>query len=185
MTDKTEQISALMDGELQGADLQRALDEFKSDAGLKACWGRYHLISDVLHNHHASAHLFKDSRNEDTMPLPVETTHMRGWNSRRVLKPLTGFALAASVAALAIFSVQTLVFTSPTTDTSQLAVLSSPAPSVSPVSTLSQTTRWESAQPAFESRLNHYLTNHNEYSTSAGLQGVLPYARIVAYDTDK
>lgn len=182
MTGKMEQISALMDGELQGADLRRALDELQSDTGLKGCWGRYHLISDVLRNHHTSSHLLKPN----TMPLVGESRRMRGWRSRRLLKPLTGFALAASVAALAVFSVQTLVFTSPASiDTPQLAVLSPSPSAVSPVSTVSQSPRWESAQPAFESRLNHYLTNHNEYSTSAGLQGVLPYARIVAYDADK
>lgn len=181
MTDKTEQISALMDGELHGTDLQRALDELQCDTGLKGCWGRYHLISDVLHNHHASSHLLKPG----AMPLTDKPQRMRSWRSRQILKPLTGFALAASVAALAIFSVQTLVFTSPDHDTPQLAVLSPSPSAVSSVSAVSQSPRWESAQPAFESRLNRYLTNHNEYSTSAGLQGVLPYARIVAYDADK
>jgi sigma-E factor negative regulatory protein RseA len=183
VTDRAEQVSALMDGELQGEALQHALDELKCDAGLKGCWGRYHLISDVLHNH-ASVQL-SHSRNDSIMPLSGKTHTMRGWHSRRIIKPLAGFALAASVAALAIFSVQTFVFISPGIDTSQLAALSSPSVAASPVSTQSQGARWESAKPAFESRLNHYLTNHNEYSTSAGLQGMLPHARIVAYDADK
>ncbi len=182
MTDKMEQISALMDGELQGTDLQRALDELQCDTGLKGCWGRYHLISDVLHNH---AVQLNRSRNDSIMPLSDKTHSMRGWHSRRIIKPLAGFALAASVAALTIFSVQTFVFISPGTDTSQLAAWSPPSIAASPVSTPLQGARWESAQPAFESRLNHYLTNHNEYSTSAGLQGMLPHARIVAYDADK
>ncbi|MDH5593931.1 MAG: anti-anti-sigma factor, partial [Gammaproteobacteria bacterium] len=44
-------------------------------------------------------------------------------------------------------------------------------------------TRWDVKQPAVESRLNSYLVNHNEYSN--GMQGVLPYARIVGYDSEK
>lgn len=186
VTDKAEQISALMDGELDGPDIRRALDELTQDDGLKTCWGRYHLISDVLRNH-APYHL-KHSLGQDVMHMlrnepPLQ--HTSGWRSRRAFKPLAGFALAASVAALAIFSVQTFVFTSPSIDNSLMASASPTPVAVLSGSNNSSRSRWGLAQPASEARLNRYLTNHNEYSTSAGIQGVLPYARIVAYDADK
>ena len=36
-----------------------------------------------------------------------------------------------------------------------------------------------------ESRLNRYLVNYNEYRTNAGVQGMLPYVRIVAHEVEE
>lgn len=179
--EKAEQISALMDGELYGPEAGHVIDELKRDDGLKTCWGRYHLISDVLRNH--APHHLRHGVAEGVMCLMQNEPPLRarGWRvirSPQMLKPLAGFALAASVAALAILSVPSTLFTPRSTDNSLLAAASS---TPRPVASI----HWEQAQPAIESRLNHYLTSHNEYSTSAGIQGVLPYARIVAYDPDK
>ena len=41
---------------------------------------------------------------------------------------------------------------------------------------------WADARPAVEARLNGYLLNHNEY-LAEGVRGMLPYARVVGYDT--
>ena len=183
ITDKTEKLSALMDGELYGSEAAHAIDELKCDATLKTCWGRYHLISDVLRSH--APHYLGHGVSESVMCLmqnepPLSTRGWRVIRSPQMLKPLAGFALAASVAALAIFSVPNTLFTPRSTDSSLLAAASS-----TPRPVASTSKHWAQAQPAIESRLNHYLTSHNEYSTSAGIQGVLPYARIVAYDDDK
>ena len=40
-------------------------------------------------------------------------------------------------------------------------------------------------QAAVRNSLNPYLVNHNEYSASSGMQGVLPYARIVSYESNQ
>lgn len=187
--DKAEQISALMDGELYGPEAGHALDELKRDAGLKTCWGRYHLISDVLRNH--APHHLRHGVAESVMCLMRNEPPLRarGWRvirSPQMLKPLAGFALAASVAVLAILSVPNTLFTPRSTDNSPLAAApSTPRPVAVASAGVSTSAHWEQARPALESRLNHYLTSHNEYSTSAGIQGVLPYARIVAYDPDK
>lgn len=42
--------------------------------------------------------------------------------------------------------------------------------------------RWDRSEPALESRLNHYLTNHSEYAVPTDVHGMLPYGRIVGYD---
>lgn len=180
---KAEQISALMDDELYGPAARQAIDELKCDAGLKTCWGRYHLISDIMRSR--TPHHIRHSVAEGVMCLMQNEAPLRapGWRvirSPQMLKPLAGFALAASVAALAIFNLPSTLFTPRSTDTSTLAAASTPPPVAS-----TRGTHWQQAKPAIESRLNHYLTTHNEYSTSTGIQGVLPYARIVAYDPDK
>ena len=40
---------------------------------------------------------------------------------------------------------------------------------------------WNDARPAVEARLNGYLLDHNGYLAD-GVRGMLPYARVVAYD---
>ena len=40
---------------------------------------------------------------------------------------------------------------------------------------------WNDAAPGVANRLNGYLVTHNEYLVN-GMRGMLPYARIVAYD---
>ena len=184
LMDKTEKLSALMDGELYGPEAAHAIDELKCDATLKTCWGRYHLISDVLRNH--APHHLRHGVAESVMGLMQSEPPLRarGWRvirSPQMLKPLVGFALAASVAVLAILNVPNSLLTPRSTDNSLLVAAASSTPS----SVASTNPHWDQAQPAIESRLNHYLTSHNEYSTSVGIQGVLPYARIVAYDPDK
>jgi len=42
--------------------------------------------------------------------------------------------------------------------------------------------RWDRSEPALESKLNHYLTNHSEYAVPTDVHGMLPYGRIVGYD---
>ena len=41
--------------------------------------------------------------------------------------------------------------------------------------------RWDVDRPDVEQRLNAYLVNHNGH-TGTGMSGVMPYARIVAYN---
>jgi hypothetical protein len=36
-----------------------------------------------------------------------------------------------------------------------------------------------------QTRLNRYLVNHNEYRSNAGVQGMLPYVRIVAHEVEE
>jgi hypothetical protein len=42
---------------------------------------------------------------------------------------------------------------------------------------------WDRQPPPENSRLNGYLVQHNEYAASSGVQGVLPYVRIVGHNS--
>ena len=42
--------------------------------------------------------------------------------------------------------------------------------------------KWSDVAPDAEARLNAYLVNHNEYAGN-GMRGVLPYVRIVGYQS--
>jgi len=43
--------------------------------------------------------------------------------------------------------------------------------------------QWQRLDPRIDKRLSGYLVNHNEYAASRGVQGVMPYVRIVGHNT--
>lgn len=127
-----------------------------------------------------------------------------------LLKHMGGFAVAASVTAVTILGIQSIyqqesaapqVASAPSTSVPstqaepQLAeavpIQSSPAPQLASISSVPAaedfaqviSTSWGLGQPAVESKLNRYLTNHNKYTTYTGMQGMYPQARIVGYET--
>jgi sigma-E factor negative regulatory protein RseA len=187
-----EQISALMDGELDEAETDRLLDQLQRDAGLRMCWTRYHLISDALRSD-LTCHIKHNVANRVIQALESEPIHLSPRRSPSqtktkstawtpFFKPLAGLAVAASIAAVAVLSLQT---TAPlqTASPVNLAGLSGAAP-VAQVSSAVGRSRWSAGRPSVESKLDIYLANHNQYSMSTEMQGMLPYARIVGYETN-
>ena len=168
-----EAISALADGEYAGGNTQAALDKIIREPSSHATWERYHLLSDAIKGglpnqvHTGLAERVSESIVRE--PVAIATRRDRS----RVLKPLTGLALAASVATVAIVGVRSL-------DTEVV-----PVTQVADTTQVDQSTgnRWN-VSPEVEARLNGYLVNHSEY-VGYGMQGMLPYARIVGYDSSE
>ncbi|MCY4210911.1 MAG: sigma-E factor negative regulatory protein [Gammaproteobacteria bacterium] len=104
-----EQLSALMDGEADGQQ-RELIDELLQDPELLETWSRYHLISDCLQQHapaQGTAQLDRDLAARVAKSLEQEPTILAPTRvPARLVKPVTGFAIAASVAALAIFGIQ-------------------------------------------------------------------------------
>jgi sigma-E factor negative regulatory protein RseA len=187
-----EQISALMDGELNEAETGRLLDQLQRDVGLRMCWTRYHLISDTVRSD-LTCHIKHNVANRVIQALESEPIHLSPRRSPSqtktnppawtpFFKPLAGLAVAASIAVVAVLSLQT---TAPlqTASPVNLAGLSGAAP-VALVSSAAGRSRWSAGRPSVESKLDIYLANHNQYSMSTEMQGMLPYARIVGYETN-
>ncbi|MBI3344655.1 MAG: sigma-E factor negative regulatory protein [Gammaproteobacteria bacterium] len=186
---KDEHISALMDGELNEAETGRLLDQLQRDAGLRMCWTRYHLISDALRSdltchikHNVASRVIQALESEPTHLSPRRLTPHPSRLTPHIFKPLAGLAVAASIAAVAVLGLQT---TAPlqTASPVNLAGLSGAAP-VAQVSSAAGRSRWSAGRPSVESKLDIYLANHNQYSMSTEMQGMLPYARIVGYETN-
>lgn len=189
MEDHTsEQLSALVDDELHGPALRQALERLRSDGDMQGRWGRYHLISDALHANLSAA----DSSSlhlRVRQALESEPTLLAPRRKARLpllAKQVAGVAIAASVAAVAILAIRqpdmqpggdafapatVAQMARPAHDMVQLASTGSPA-----IAVVGQSAR---------GRLNPYLVNHNEYSVSSGMQGVLPYVRIVSNEKAK
>lgn len=187
---KLEAISALVDGEAGPGGLD-AVAELAANADARLAWGRYHLISDCLRGQlprHVdpaiAARVAAVLRSEPTVLAPVPAARA-AW-----VRPLAGLAVAASVAAMAIFAIRT--------DRNAVEAASPPVASVPHVqSDVQGQVRLAAgnaangparAQPApgrMNARLNRYLVNYNEYRNNAAVQGMIPYVRIVAHDEDK
>jgi len=181
-----EDISALVDGEMEEADAHRIVDELIADPALMADWSRHHLTSDVLREKGpavpvgdlalrvSQAIAAEPAIAADVAPLRPARPAMPAW------KPLAGLALAASVATVAILGARNW-------DSGPAG----PQVAQAPVSTNAQTVavqsgkvRWDVKGRSVENRLNSYLVNHSEYLNN-GMQGMLPYARIVSYDAGR
>ena len=101
------------------------------------------------------------------------------------MKQAAGLAVAAAVGTIAVVSVQQVQLVS--SDSDVIAKLNdSPniqvASQIQPgqIRQVSFTTR-KKLDVDVESKLSGYLVNHNEFSTSFRVSGVMPYTRIVSF----
>lgn len=175
-----EKISSLIDDE-QVLD-QTLMDSLSNDSEAKAKWARYSRVSDILngHEHHkVDANWFTGlSAQIDNEPT-VLAPRIAHTITKKVAKQITGLAVAASVAMLAILGVQKM----------QVSEIDSSTNIASANNTNINLARYASAEikpvtlrlnKAKESRLSGYLVNHYEYSMTGKMQGVMPYMRIVS-----
>jgi sigma-E factor negative regulatory protein RseA len=183
MKDKLhEQLSALVDDELGASEQILLTRQIGRDTELRQRLLRYQLISDAMNNHLPGRVDTAFSRRvHDAVqgePSGHGTAISRGLAG--LLRPVAGLAVAASVAVVAVTALQN--------SQDQAA---SPAPAVATAPADSGYIRAqdgvlavapEPGPHADKSKLDIYLVNHNEYAVSRGMQGMLPYVRIVGHE---
>ncbi|MFA5627819.1 MAG: sigma-E factor negative regulatory protein [Thiohalomonadaceae bacterium] len=183
-----EQISALVDDELNRPELSLVLHELRDNADLQARWRRYQLISDTMRGHLVTTRA-SDLHRRVQQSLAQEPTILaprRKTPWPALAKQAVGAAIAASVAVVAILVVQqeSIETDGVTVTTAQLAKPSQPARTMAQLASItSKPPAISKSNAAQRERLNAYLVNHNEYSASSGMQGALPYVRIVSHGT--
>jgi sigma-E factor negative regulatory protein RseA len=171
-----EQLSACLDGELPEAELDLLLKRIGRDAEVRQTLGRYALASEALKvdkpagaSGAFAANVMAALENE---PAAVRS----GWRlspaMTRRLRPVAGFAVAASVAAIAVFSVQRAgiepgAIADRDLRPAQTLVQTAPEPSY----TVPTTTSTSAFVPA--TRLTNYVVAHSEYSSPLGRRTVL------------
>ena len=187
MNDKTDKISTLMDGEIRDAD--RWLEKLANDKEMQDVWRRYHIARDVMKGQLSdfpaidiSTAVSQSLKDEPVILTPV----WRRLSPRYIMKQAAGLAVAAAVGTVAVLSVQqtqiissdnqTLANAANTPATIQVASKIQPGQ----IRQVSFTTR-QKLDEAVESKLSGYLVNHNEFSTSTRVSGVMPYSRIVSF----
>lgn len=183
--DRLEQISSLVDDKKSD---QGIIDALVHNEGLRRTWERYHLIRDALQGH-------LPERVDCTIANRVKARVMnepaltvvdarRGGLAQKLFKPVSGLAIAASLAAAVVIGLQQ--GQEPTTVAPNL-VAGGEAPgrvTFTANGPAWQTGNWGPDHQA-QLRLDHYLVNYNEHRANSGMHGLFPYVRIVAYEAKK
>ena len=174
------QLSAMVDEELEEREIDLALRRLNRDHDSKARWERYHLIGDAMQGHLSAAldidFAARIHRAIEAEPLPLPAAKpLPAW-----YKPVTGFALAASVVLVALFGLKLTQIDTNFVSTAQLAANTPSTPALIPASL---TQRVDDASEPVEARLSSYLVNHNGYASMNSVPGMLPYVRMVGYQT--
>ena len=180
-----DKLSALMDGELTAAEQQQLHGELAQDSEMRATWERYHLVRSVLRNEDAVP-VVGDVAERVALALAAEADIVphpawsQAWHSR-VARVGGSLAIAASVAAIAIFGLQALQRNQ---DHSPTQTLQAQAPlGTEQNSALRVGSQMSAAER--EARLNRYLVEHNEFSPSSNLKGMMAYGRVVSHENDR
>ena len=176
-----EQISALVDDELDATEQALLLRQLSRDEALRRQFARYQLVSDALKDSlpdrvDPEFHVRVQTALQDEAPLHATAATRQ---LMRLYKPVAGLAIAASIAVVAVLSLQSVRQTSP--DTTPV-VASAPAPA--------DYIRAEGQPPVTRSAssthdLDAYLVNHNEFAANRGMRGILPYMHIVGQGDDQ
>ncbi len=145
-----DQISAFVDDELPEQECELLVRRLMRDDGLRATLGRYALIGELMRGGYRRGADLGRKVSEAVAGEDVHRGSPAGWGSRLV-RPLAGVAVAASVAVLAILSLMPAEAPDQIAgNTLEPAVVVPPAPTLRPV------------QPP--ARLTNYWVTHSDYT---------------------
>lgn len=209
MTEQNEKLSLLLD-DYADDSADATLDEVIGDVNLQYQVRRYRIIGEVMRNelppavdtgfHNAVMAQIQDQAEAQTHNHAAKVTSEVAAKSSILswarLKPLAGLAVAASVAMVTVALWQPLEQESGQPGDSvasveqrkiQLLAEQKIQGGAVPVSTSAQTLgmRWkvEHELPGMQQKLNAYLVNHTEHSSS--MQGLIPQARVAGFDVQQ
>lgn len=204
----TEHLSALLDDEAGSFEERRVLDELKSDKTLSKKLASYALIGETMRageSQQATMMLgsnFLDSIHEqidkedqfDNVILDQDQKIQTGSdttaaNSSSLLRPIGGFAVAASVGALAFMGLQNVgVLKGPTSVPTDIVDKSGPTAivqatpevnKIEPTEVLASISdEYVDADAKTRSMLKRYVDSHMQYSTASTF---VPSVRTIAY----
>jgi sigma-E factor negative regulatory protein RseA len=169
--DLRQKLSLLLDGELSKSESMALMTRIETDAVLRRQWHRYCLVSEVLRS---GKILPVDDGFVDRVraALADEPTILapRPEKHRYREKAVTA-AIAASLAVVAVLVGKSVSEYSP----------------VHGPEVLAQTELGGSgdAHAAVDPKFQDYLVTHSETAYLAGAPGMLPYARLVTYDSSR
>lgn len=207
----TDKLSSLVDDELADWEVTPVIQTLRHDPAMRECWRNYHLIGDAMRGslpkyvrtdladriHDALEHEPVYLNPHINPPPSVPGTHPR-------TKATIGFALAASMTAIAVFGVigfdresglQTPPAAMITAGNSQPAQETAPVPAnlltefaaaeIGNEEAQRPRMRTVSAALPGDSNLTDYLINYHQYAMPAGYDDSLSYLRVVSYGSSE
>lgn len=175
-----EKISELLDEELNDLEHHRLMKAMQDDREMHGVWERYHLMRAAMRNElevMVSPNM-ADRVAESIRAVQPDAAHPAGRSFRlpRYARAAAGLGIAASVAVVAIFTLQPSSLSN--APESSIALQKSPAlVAVAGSAKLVKTPR--------QGTLNSYLVEHSEFTPNAGMNGMMSYVRIVGYGNSK
>jgi sigma-E factor negative regulatory protein RseA len=160
-----ENISALMDGELDGGATDEALELLRRDGEAADSWRLYHLMSDAMHGQRqllSAGFVERLAARLATEPAVLAPGALPGRT------PLQRYALAAAASLAAVALVAWLAFGPQPAARAPLAQAQPPALALS-----------------LPDAANDYLLAHQGFSPRMSLLGMAPYVRTVAERPDE
>lgn len=223
-SDKGEKLSSFVDGELSGDHCETLISSICKDEDMKSCLARYQMISDSMKSQlpgamkndfvhcvmsaieSEPAHL-APSASKQTTQTSKSTSSDNVVQFPSFYKKVAGLAIAASVATIAVISVQTqnqddpqqIVAVPKNSEFVRLKKESSMTASTNRViapkatsgfSTASTPTSRKSIPQLRPTRkydpiLQQYIVNHSQNVSGAGVHDIISHARIVASSQNK
>ena len=228
-SDKGEHLSSFIDGELERDHCETLISSICKDEDMKSCLTRYQMISDSMKNqlpdgikHDFAQRVMTAIESEPTVFAPTFTATAPNNTSPAssskskdsipgkvihfpsITKKVAGFAIAASVATIAVIGVQTqnqdpstkVVAMPENSEFVRLQKESRPmTASVNPLRTPQQSSDGPMAASStmsqqtipqlkpvrkFDPKLQQYIVNHSQYASGVGANDIVSHARIVA-----
>lgn len=184
MTEKLrEQISALTDDELTPGEHELLLRRFAVDKYLARCWERYHLIGEAMRKNlpPVDTRGFADRVMGVIAPVPSAPAHSL---SSRVSRTMTGMAIAACVAVVALVGLRYESLHQQSAPGPAEIVPPAPVfhPGFIPYGRVTDAS-WNGSSPEVRAELGNYVISHAETSAVFSQQNMLPYFFVASFDT--
>lgn len=171
-----ENLSSLMDGELDRRGRKFLLRRLASDADMKASWNRMHTVRACLHKERlAGAGLVE----RVAAALEAEPTPSRSLPAR-LLRPVAGGAIAASVAVMAIVGINSSMLQqqgADSVDESEPGFVSRPTELDQPFTQSATPVNYSEDRRTQRQRISGYVMRHHQ---AAGSTGFVSWVPIVA-----
>lgn len=177
-----EQLSAFLDNESDANTVKNSIRMLQNDAQYRDAWQRHLWLRDVLRAEGAAPSVDTDFADRITAVITQQDSGQRNViafpsRQRRWWQRGAGLAAAASVAALALLTLQPFKAMAPSGDQSQAAgstrIATATVADDAPVSNdrSRATENWTVSDPVLQSRLNGYLVEHASLSSNYGMSG--------------
>lgn len=167
-----EHLSSLMDGEISREASRFLVRRLGSDEALCATWARYHVVRDCLRNQDSGFNTEDLCARVNRVIAEEQVRPMASGRIGRLLRPVAGMAIAASVALVAVMAVQ-------------------PAntPSADPASSLAESAQTFTSPQGLSSsvssravssqRMNSYLLRHYQAAGSGNGRGIVGFVPVL------
>jgi sigma-E factor negative regulatory protein RseA len=192
-----ESLSALMDNEADELEVQRVLSKISDDGELRQAWVRYHLARSAMVGQPVGGLLDISQRVQDVIKHESIPTQSAG-PLQRFLKPLASFAVAASVAAVAVVGGQQIAqladngaYPAGSVGSNRVAASVSAVGLVNSIGATAVPASYGNQgvpvlQPASRTayqelarqRMQKYMQEHAEHAALNSPQGLVPFARV-------